>query len=49
VLWVHGAFEPATGAAALVFSAHRDSASHIRLLEHVLAAFPSERWLLIEC
>jgi hypothetical protein len=36
VLWVHGAFEPATGEAALVFSEHRDSASHIRLLEHVL-------------
>ena len=48
VLWVHGAFEPATGEAALVFTEHRDSASHIRLLEHVLAAFPSERWLLIE-
>jgi hypothetical protein len=48
VLWVHGAFEPATGQAALVFSEHRDSASHIRLLEHVLRAFPSERWLLIE-
>jgi hypothetical protein len=31
VLWVHGAFEPATGEAALVFSEHRDSASHIRL------------------
>ncbi|MEJ7812822.1 MAG: IS630 family transposase [Gemmatimonadaceae bacterium] len=48
VLWVHGAFEPATGEAALVFSARRDSASHIRLLERVITAFPAERWLLIE-
>jgi transposase len=48
VLWVHGALEPATGEAALVLSAHRDSSSHIRLLERVLTAFPSERWLLIE-
>ena len=48
VLWVHGAFEPATGQAAIFLSEHRCSASHIRVLEHVLRAFPSERWLLIE-
>ena len=48
LLWVHGAFEPATGEAALTFSARRDSASHIALLEHVVATFPSERLLLIE-
>jgi transposase len=48
VVWAHGAFEPATGQAALVLSAHRDAASHIRLLEHVVTVFPSERWLLIE-
>ena len=47
VLWVHGAFEPATGEAALTFSARRDSASHIALLERVVSAFPSERLLLI--
>jgi transposase len=46
--WVHGAFEPAAGEAALTFSARRDSASHIALLEHVVTAFPSERLLLIE-
>ena len=48
LLWVHGAFEPATGEAALTFSARRDSASHIALLEHVVASFPSERLLLVE-
>jgi transposase len=46
-LWVHGAFEPATGEAALTFSARRDSASHIALLEHAVTAFPSERLILI--
>jgi len=48
LLWVHGAFEPATGEAALTFSARRDSASHIALLEHVVTTFPSDRLLLIE-
>ena len=48
VLWVHGAFEPATGEAAFVLSPARDGASHIRLLEHVLTRFPSERWLVVE-
>jgi hypothetical protein len=47
-LWVHGAFEPATGQGALVFSDRRDSASHIRLLEQVMIQFPADRWLLIE-
>lgn len=47
LLWVHGAFEPARGEAALTFSARRDSASHIALLEHVITTFPSERLLLI--
>ena len=47
-LWVHGAFEPATGAATGVYSDTRASASHIRLLEQVMVAFPADRWLLIE-
>jgi transposase len=47
-LWVHGAFEPATGQATLVLSPRRDSASHIQLLEKVMTVFPSERWLIIE-
>lgn len=47
-VWVHGAFEPATGAATVVYSARRDSASHIQLLEQVMTAFPADRWLLIE-
>ena len=48
LLWVHGAFEPATGEATLVYSEKRDGASHIRLLEQMITAFPSERWLVIE-
>lgn len=47
-LWVQGAFEPATGQGALVFSAARDSASHIQLLEHMMIHFPADRWLIIE-
>ena len=47
-LWVHGAFEPATGLATIVLSTARDSASHIRLLELALSAFPARRWLFIE-
>ncbi len=47
-VWVHGAFEPATGVATVVYSARRDSASHIRLLEQVMTAFPADRWLRIE-
>lgn len=47
-LWVHGAFEPATGEATIVLSERRDSASHIELLEKMIQVFPSERWLLIE-
>jgi hypothetical protein len=35
-VWVHGAFEPATGEATLVVSGKRDSASHIQLLEKVI-------------
>jgi transposase len=31
-----------------VYSARRDSASHIQLLEQVMVAFPADRWLLIE-
>ena len=48
VLWVHAAFEPTTGEAARVFTQRGDSASHIRPLEHVPVAFPSERWPLVE-
>jgi transposase len=47
-LWVHGAFEPATGLATILCSPSRDSASHIQLLEQVLTVFPSDRWLIIE-
>jgi transposase len=45
---VHGAFEPATGKAALVVSGKRDSASHIQLLEKVIHTFPADRLLIIE-
>jgi transposase len=47
-LWVHEAFEPATGEATLVFSERRDGASHIQLLEQMIERFPAERWLIIE-
>ena len=47
-VWVHGAFEPATGEATWVLSAKRDGASHSQLLEQVMTTFPAERWLLIE-
>lgn len=47
-VWAHGAFEPATGQAALVLSSARDSASHIQLLEQIMIQFPADRWLLIE-
>ena len=47
-LWVHGAFEPATGEARLVFSDRRDSKSHIELFEQMTEVFPSDRWLVIE-
>jgi transposase len=47
-LWVHGAFEPATGQATILMSPGRDSLSHIQLLEKVMHEFPAERWLIIE-
>ena len=47
-LWIHGAFEPATGQAVMVLSPSRDSASHIQLLEHIAVEFPADRWLIIE-
>jgi len=47
-LWVHGAFEPATGQAALLTSPGRDSLSHLRLLELMMRRFPADRWWLIE-
>jgi len=47
-LWVHGAFEPATGQAAILISPGRDSASHIQLVEKVITEFPADQWLLIE-
>ena len=47
-LWVHGAFEPATGLGTILLSPSRDSASHIQLIEQVVQRFPSDRWLLIE-
>lgn len=48
VVWVHGAFEPATGKAAIVLSSRRDSCSHIQLLEKVVTEFPSQQWIIIE-
>ncbi|MCB9432156.1 MAG: IS630 family transposase [Ardenticatenaceae bacterium] len=48
MVWVHGAFEPATGQAAIVLSPKRDSVSHIQLLEKVITEFPSQRWMIIE-
>jgi transposase len=47
-LWVHGAFEPATGEATLVSSERRDGTSHLQLLEQMIERFPAERWLVIE-
>lgn len=47
-VWVHGAFEPATGKGTILMSPARDSASHIQLIEQVVQVFPSDRWLLIE-
>jgi transposase len=47
-LWVHGAFEPATGQATILLSPRRNSASHIQLIEQVMLDFPSDRWLLIQ-
>jgi transposase len=47
-LWVHGAFEPATRQAVTLLSPGRESASHVQLLEKIMAAFPAERWLIIE-
>ena len=44
-----GAFaRPATGQAALVLSAARDSASYIQLLETLMRDFPVQCWLIIE-
>jgi transposase len=47
-VWVHGAFEPATGQSTILMSPHRDSRSHIQLLEQIICEFPSDRWLIIE-
>lgn len=47
-VWVHGAFEPASGQGTILMSPSRDSASHIQLLEQVIVTFPSDRWLIIE-
>ena len=47
-LWVHGAFEPATGQAAIVMSPSRDSVSDIQLMETVVNEFPADQWLIIE-
>ena len=41
-VWVHGAFEPATGEATFVLTGKRDSASHIQLLEKVIHTFPAD-------
>ena len=47
-MWLHGAFEPSTGEGTFIFSASRDSLSHIHLLEQIMIHFPAERWLIIE-
>jgi len=47
-VWVHGAFEPASGQATILMSPRRDSASHIQLLEQVICHFPADRWLIVE-
>lgn len=47
-LWVHGAFEPATGQATILLSSKRDSASHIQLLEKTIQTFPADHLQLIE-
>jgi transposase len=47
-LWVHGAFEPASGQATILITPGRNSVSHIQLLEKVMIEFPSDRWLFIE-
>ena len=47
-MWVHGAFEPASGQATILMSPRRDSASHIQLLEQVICHFPADRWLIVE-
>jgi transposase len=47
-IWLHGAFEPATGLATILCSPARDGASHIQLLEQMITTFPSDRWLIIE-
>jgi transposase len=47
-LWVHGAFEPATGQALTLLSPSRDGASHLQLLEKIMGIFPAKNWLIIE-
>jgi transposase len=47
-LWVHGAFEPATGEATILLSPRRDGASHIQLLEQMITTFPADEWIVIE-
>lgn len=47
-VWVHGAFEPATGQATILTSPRRDSVSHVELLEQIIQEFPADRWILIE-
>jgi transposase len=47
-VWVHGGFEPATGQATILTSPRRDAASHVQLLEQIMAEFPADRWILIE-
>lgn len=47
-IWIHAAFEPATGQAIIVLSPSRDNAAHIQLLEKIVTGFPAERWMIIE-
>jgi DDE superfamily endonuclease len=46
-VWVLGAFEPATGPAALLCSPRLDNAGCIHLLELVLQTYPAREWVLI--
>lgn len=45
---MHGAFEPATGRATLIYSDRRDSTRHIQLIERMIEVFPAKRWLIIQ-
>lgn len=47
-VWVHSAFELASGEATFFLSNKRDSNSHIKLLEKVIQSFHDDRLFIIE-